>query len=168
MAQARKAVAIAAQVLAWSGYVLGTLLYALSGNPSAWVDGSDPQISSAGLQNSGNARLVGLCVLAALVLLQGMHALLSTRGGLRLCCLCCAGAEQQTQSEQRAVHRHGGRVRTHEVARGGDVGTAPRQHAAPRRQCAQRDSSPDGPGSHENNRPSRLFFDLAASCRARS
>ncbi|MBB5940575.1 hypothetical protein [Xanthomonas sp. 3307] len=88
MARARKAVAIAAQVLAWSGYVLGMLLlYAVAGSPYAWVDGTDPQLSSANFQDSGNGRLVGLCVLAVLVLLQGVHALLSRSGSVRLCCL---------------------------------------------------------------------------------
>ncbi|MCW0425942.1 hypothetical protein ACM9XD_14355 [Xanthomonas sacchari] len=72
MAGARKAVAIAAQVLSWGGYALGMLLlYAVSGGPYAWVDGTDPQLSSANFQDSGNGRLVGLCVLAALLLLQG-------------------------------------------------------------------------------------------------
>ncbi|KAB7776296.1 hypothetical protein [Xanthomonas sp. LMG 12460] len=87
MAGARKAVAIAAQVLSWSGYALGMLLYAVSGRPYAWVDGADPQLSSANFQDSGNGRLVGLCVLAVLVLLQGVHALLSRRRSVRLCCL---------------------------------------------------------------------------------
>ncbi|MCI2243761.1 hypothetical protein L3067_03955 [Xanthomonas sp. PPL568] len=88
MARPRKAVAIAAQVLSWSVYVLGMLLlYAVSGSPYAWVDGSDPSLSSAGFQDSGNGRLVGLCVLVALVLLQGVHALLSRRRRVRGCCL---------------------------------------------------------------------------------
>ncbi|WP_295847558.1 hypothetical protein [uncultured Xanthomonas sp.] len=87
MAAARKAVAIAAQVLSWSGYALGMLLYAVSGRPYAWVDGADPQLSSANFQDSGNGRLVGLCVLAVLVLLQGVHALLSRRRSVRLCSL---------------------------------------------------------------------------------
>ncbi|WP_017910977.1 hypothetical protein [Xanthomonas sp. SHU 199] len=38
-------------------------------------------------RDSGNGRLVGLCVLAVLVLLQGVHALLSRRRSVRLCCL---------------------------------------------------------------------------------
>ncbi|AJC48089.1 hypothetical protein [Xanthomonas sacchari] len=88
MTRARKAVAIAAQVLSWGGYALGMLLlYAVSGSPYAWVDGTDPQLSSANFQDSGNGRLVGLCVLAALLLLQGVHALLSRRRSVRLCCL---------------------------------------------------------------------------------
>ncbi|MCW0403326.1 hypothetical protein ACQHIH_09490 [Xanthomonas sontii] len=87
MAGARKAVAIAAQVLSWGGYALGMLLYVVSGSPYAWVDGTDPQLSSANFQDSGNGRLVGLCVLAALLLLQGVHALLSRSRSVRLCCL---------------------------------------------------------------------------------
>ncbi|WP_017912658.1 hypothetical protein [Xanthomonas sp. SHU 166] len=78
MAGARKAVAIAAQVLSWGGYALGMLLYVVSGSPYAWVDGTDPQLSSANFQDSGNGRLVGLCVLAAL---------LSRSRSVRLCCL---------------------------------------------------------------------------------
>ncbi|WP_295927987.1 hypothetical protein [uncultured Xanthomonas sp.] len=87
MARARKAVAIAAQALSWSGYALGMLLlYAVSGSPYAWGDGADPQLSSANFQDSGNGWLVGLCVPAVLVLLQAVHALLSRRRSVRLCC----------------------------------------------------------------------------------
>ncbi|WP_295935494.1 hypothetical protein [uncultured Xanthomonas sp.] len=87
MARARKAVAIAVQALSWSGYALGMLLlYAVSGSPYAWGDGADPQLSSANFQDSGNGWLVGLCVPAVLVLLQAVHALLSRRRSVRLCC----------------------------------------------------------------------------------
>ncbi|MBO9875680.1 MULTISPECIES: hypothetical protein [Xanthomonas] len=88
MAPAYRALAIAAQLLSWGGYVLGMLLlYLVSGSPYAWVDGTDPQLSSASFQDSGNGRLVGLCVLATLLLWQGVHALLSRRRTGRLCCL---------------------------------------------------------------------------------
>lgn len=88
MATARNAVAIAAQMLSWGGYAFGMLLlYGVSGSPYAWVDGTDPQLSSAGFQDSGDGRLVGLCMLAVLVLLQGVHALLSRSRSVRLCCL---------------------------------------------------------------------------------
>jgi hypothetical protein len=84
----RRAVAIAAQVLAWSAYAIGMLLlYAVSGSPYAWVDGTDPDVSSVGFQDGGNGRLVGLCILGALLLLQALHALCSRRRSVRLCCL---------------------------------------------------------------------------------